>query len=101
MELHHNRHLQTYVDNLNRILKNYPEYHTLSLEGLLFYLDSLPEELQTPVKNNAGGVYNHIFFLFQYEKSGNTNTGTSLHFLYHIFGILSRVFYIFLMGRKH
>lgn len=73
MELHHNRHLQTYVDNLNRILKNYPEYHTLSLEGLLFYLDSLPEELQTPIKNNAGGVYNHIFF-FSNMKNPATQT---------------------------
>lgn len=62
MMLHHDRHLQTYVDNLNNILKDYPEYQTLSLEQLLAYTDSFPEEIQTPVKNNAGGVFNHIFF---------------------------------------
>ena len=73
MELHHDRHLQTYVDNLNQILKNYPEYQTLSLVGLLFYLDSLPTELQTPVKNNAGGVYNHIFF-FDNMKNPSSQT---------------------------
>lgn len=62
MMLHYNRHLQTYVDNLNRILKNYPQYQSFSLEGLLLYQSSLPSEIQIPVHNNAGGVYNHIFF---------------------------------------
>lgn len=62
MELHHDRHLQTYVNNLNALIKDYPEYQHLSLEQLLLYLDYLPASLQTPVKHNAGGVYNHIFF---------------------------------------
>lgn len=69
MMLHHDRHLQTYVDNLNNILKDYPEYQSLSLEQLLAYTDSFPEEIQTPVKNNAGGVFNHIFF---FSKLWNT-----------------------------
>lgn len=62
MELHHDRHLQTYVDNLNNILKDYPEYQSLSLEQLLLYPELLPDSIQTAVKNNAGGVYNHIFY---------------------------------------
>lgn len=62
MMLHHDRHLQAYVDNLNRILKNYPEYQSFSLESLLLYQASLPAGIRTPVCNNAGGVYNHIFF---------------------------------------
>lgn len=62
MELHHDRHLQTYVDNLNNILKDYPQYQSLSLEQLLVYSYSLPTAIQTPIKNNAGGVFNHIFF---------------------------------------
>lgn len=44
MHLHHDRHLQTYVDNLNRILKDYPAYHQLSLEELLMYQKSLPRK---------------------------------------------------------
>lgn len=62
MELHHDRHLQTYVNNLNAVLKPYPEYHGLSLTQLLLYPDLLPASIRTAVKNNAGGVYNHIFF---------------------------------------
>ena len=62
MRLHHDRHLQTYVDNLNKALKDYPELQSLSLEQLLNHTDRLPEALRQPVKNNAGGVYNHLFY---------------------------------------
>lgn len=69
MQLHHTRHLQTYVDNLNTILKGYPEYQELSLEQLLLYPDLLPASIQTAVKNNAGGVYNHIFYFSMLKKT--------------------------------
>lgn len=62
MQLHHNRHLQAYVDQLNLILKDQPQYQSLSLEQLLIGADSMPPELQTGIRNNAGGVYNHIFY---------------------------------------
>ena len=62
MTLHHDLYLQTYVDNLNQTLASYPEYHNLSLEQLLICADSLPDAIQTLVRRNAGGVYNHIFF---------------------------------------
>ncbi len=71
MMLHHDRHLQTYVDNLNNILKDYPEYQNLSLEELLIFINSLPTSIQTPIKNNAGGVYNHIFY---FNNLQNPNT---------------------------
>lgn len=69
MELHHNRHLQTYINNLNKTLKDYPEYQNLSLEKLIIYIDSLPSSIQTEVKNNAGGIYNHIFFFSNMTNS--------------------------------
>lgn len=62
MELHHDKHLQTYVDNLNATLKNYPALHSWSLEKLIINANRLPKEIRTSVKNNAGGVYNHDFF---------------------------------------
>lgn len=74
MYLHHDRHLQTYVDNLNAALKDYPKLHTLSLEELLACPDHLPSSVQTAVTNNAGGVFNHIFYfsiLGQIEYPGN------------------------------
>lgn len=62
MHLHHDKHLQTYIDNLNKILEGYPELQDWALEQLLFNIASLPPEIQTGVRNNAGGVFNHQFY---------------------------------------
>lgn len=62
MKLHHNRHLQTYIDNLNNTLSKYPQLHHLTLKELLSNIPSLPEEIQDSVRKNAGGVWNHRFF---------------------------------------
>lgn len=62
MRLHHNRHLQTYIDNLNNILCRYPLLQSWTLEQLILNVPSLPEDIQTPVKHNAGGVFNHRFY---------------------------------------
>ena len=62
MELHHDRHLQTYIDNLNAILENNPGLQGLPLDQLIYYSGRLPAGLRTEVRNNAGGVYNHRFF---------------------------------------
>ena len=62
MYFHHDRHMQTYVDNLNKALASYPEYHFRTLEELLTHLDDLPEEIRTAVRNNGGGVYNHDLY---------------------------------------
>jgi len=62
MRLHHDKHLQTYIDNLNNALSKYPLYHTWTLEQLLVNIPSLPEDIQTAVTNNGGGMFNHQFF---------------------------------------
>jgi Fe-Mn family superoxide dismutase len=62
MYFHHARHLKTYVDNLNRLLEPYPEFHEWSLERLLIDHQALPEEIRESVLRNAGGVYNHQLF---------------------------------------
>lgn len=62
MHFHHDKHLKTYVDNLNNALKDYPQYHSWTLERLLRELDSLPAEIRGAVRNNGGGVYNHDLF---------------------------------------
>lgn len=62
MRLHHDKHLQTYVDNLNNALSNYPQFHNWTLEQLIVNIPSLPEDIQTAVRNNGGGVYNHQFY---------------------------------------
>ena len=70
VRLHHNRHLQAYVDRLNDILSKYPEYQSLSLEQLLISVDSIPPEIQTDIRNNTGGVYNHIFYFMNLKNPG-------------------------------
>ncbi len=62
LTFHHDKHLKTYVDNLNNLLAGYPDLQNLSLEDLLIQLDSLPKALQTGVQNNGGGVYNHNLY---------------------------------------
>lgn len=62
MYLHHDKHLQTYIDNLNTALKAAPHLQKLSLTQLIKYAKNLPDKQGTIIRNNAGGVYNHRFF---------------------------------------
>lgn len=62
MMLHHDRHLQTYIDNLNNTLSEYPQFQNWTLEQLIVNVPSLPDPIQTAIKNNAGGVFNHQFY---------------------------------------
>jgi Fe-Mn family superoxide dismutase len=59
MTLHHGKHHAAYVNNLNKALAPYPDLQKKSLEELLQGLDSLPTEIRTTVRNNAGGHANH------------------------------------------
>lgn len=61
MKIHHGKHHQTYVDNLNKAVEG-TELEEKSLEELLKNLDSVPEDKRTAVKNNGGGHYNHTLF---------------------------------------
>lgn len=62
MQLHHDKHLQAYIDNLNKILKECPKLQALSLEQLIKSTCRLPKDIAVLIRNNAGGVYNHRFF---------------------------------------
>lgn len=73
MELHHDKHLQAYVDNLNHALENYPMLHKLTLEQLLVQENLIPEEIRTAVHNNGGGVYNHRFYFNNLKIEGSKN----------------------------
>lgn len=61
MEIHHSKHHQTYVNNLNAALEGTP-YAEQPVESLLRQLAGLPEKLRTPVVNNGGGHANHSLF---------------------------------------
>jgi Fe-Mn family superoxide dismutase len=62
MELHHDKHHQTYVDNLNKALESHPQLSDLPIEDLLRRLDQVPESIRPAVRNNGGGHANHQFF---------------------------------------
>ena len=62
MEIHHTKHHQTYIDNLNKALEGHEKYQEMSIKDLLKSLDELPDSIKTAVRNNGGGHLNHKIF---------------------------------------
>lgn len=62
MEIHHTKHHQAYVDNLNKALAGHPDLAAKPLEALLASLDTLPAAIRTAVRNHGGGHRNHTLF---------------------------------------
>ncbi len=62
MEIHHTKHHQAYITNLNGALDKHPELAKKSLESLLSDLNSVPEDIRTAVRNHGGGTWNHSMF---------------------------------------
>ncbi|MBE0409709.1 MAG: superoxide dismutase [Anaerolineales bacterium] len=62
MEIHHTKHHQTYVNNLNAALEKFPELQDKSLDELVRNPNALPEGVRTAIRNNGGGHYNHSIF---------------------------------------
>ncbi|MGL9728832.1 superoxide dismutase [Enterococcus sp. DIV0756] len=62
MHLHHDKHHNTYVTNLNAAIEKYPELGEQSVEELVTNLNEIPEDIRTAVRNNGGGHANHSFF---------------------------------------
>jgi Fe-Mn family superoxide dismutase len=75
MEIHHGKHHQAYVTNLNKALESAPALAGKSLEELLANtLAIVPEAIKTPVRNNAGGHHNHSLFWEIINPSGKPGT---------------------------
>lgn len=62
MVIHHTKHHQAYVDNLNKALQDAPEYQKYTLDELLTNLDALPASVRDRIRNNGGGHLNHSLF---------------------------------------
>jgi Fe-Mn family superoxide dismutase len=62
MEIHHGKHHQAYVNNLNAALEKAPELQQKSVEDVVRGINSVPEEIRTAVRNNGGGHVNHTMF---------------------------------------
>lgn len=78
MHLHHDRHLQTYIDNLNAFLEENPSLQKFSLEELLSMWRRLPCHLQAPLRHNAGGVFNHRFYFDSMTAPGTPRSAPVL-----------------------
>ena len=76
MQIHHGKHRQAYVNNLNAALEKAPDLQNKPLEELLGRLDSVPEGIRGAVRNNGGGHWNHsLFWQLMAPKAGGEPTG--------------------------
>ena len=62
MEIHHDKHHATYVTNANAAIEKHPELAAKTVEDLLWGIDTVPEDIRTAIRNNAGGHSNHSIF---------------------------------------
>ena len=62
MEIHHTKHHQTYITNVNGALEGQADLASKSVEDLVSDLNAVPESIRTAVRNNGGGHANHSFF---------------------------------------
>ena len=70
MEIHHDKHHNAYVTNLNKALESAPDLGKLSIEELCAQLGKVPENIRTAVRNNGGGHLNHSMFWKLMKKGG-------------------------------
>ena len=78
MEIHHSRHHQTYITNLNAALAELPELAALQVDELLARFDSLPVSVQGAVRNHGGGHANHSLFWQVMSPQGGGEPGGEL-----------------------
>ena len=62
MQIHHGKHHQAYITNLNNALNKHPELLDKSIEELLRGINSIPDDIRTAVRNHGGGHHNHSLF---------------------------------------
>jgi len=76
MEIHHTKHHQAYINNLNAAIDKAPELKGKSLDDLMKSINTVPEAVRTAVRNNGGGHWNHsMFWELMGPKSGGEPTG--------------------------
>jgi Fe-Mn family superoxide dismutase len=75
MHLHHDKHHQAYVTNLNAAIEKHPELASKTVEELVKNINSIPEDIRTAVRNNGGGHVNHTMF-WEIMKPGGAKEPT-------------------------
>lgn len=76
MEIHHTKHHQAYINNVNKALEKYPDLAKKPIDDLMRALPGVPEDVRTAVRNNGGGHANHsLFWTILAPNAGGTPTG--------------------------
>ncbi|KRD89393.1 superoxide dismutase [Bacillus sp. Root147] len=76
MNIHHTKHHNTYVTNLNAAVEGKADLENKSIEELISNLDAVPEDIRTAVRNNGGGHANHsLFWTILCPNGGGAPTG--------------------------
>jgi Fe-Mn family superoxide dismutase len=87
MEIHHGKHHNAYVTNLNKALESAPDLASKPIEALIKDIASVPESIRTAVRNNGGGHWNHTFFwTIMGPNAGGTPTGALAEAIKSAFG---------------
>ena len=87
MHLHHDKHHNTYVTNLNAAIEKHPELGEKTIEELLSDMDAVPTDIKTAVRNNGGGHANHSFFWkIMAPNAGGEPTGAIKEAINEAFG---------------
>jgi len=87
MSIHHGKHHQAYITNLNAAIEKHPELANKSLEDLLSDLNAVPEDIRTAVRNHGGGTWNHnLFWELMVPKASVTPRAELLKALESSFG---------------
>ncbi|MEG0553129.1 MAG: superoxide dismutase, partial [Carnobacterium sp.] len=91
MHLHHDKHHNAYVTNLNNAIEKYPKLAEKSIEELMSDLTAVPEDIRTAVRNNGGGHVNHSFFWKILTPNGSSEpTGELKEAIESTFGSLDK-----------
>jgi Fe-Mn family superoxide dismutase len=91
MEIHHTKHHQAYVNNLNAALEKAPQLEGKSLDDLMRNINSVPEAVRTAVRNNGGGHWNHsMFWELMGPKQGGEPRGRIADAIKNSFGDFSK-----------
>jgi superoxide dismutase, Fe-Mn family len=87
MEIHHGRHHNAYVTNLNNALAGHADLEAMSIDDLCKNIGSVPEAIRGPVRNNGGGHWNHTFFWnIMAPNAGGAPTGALADAINEAFG---------------
>ena len=87
MQLHHDKHHQTYVTNLNNALQGHEQLASMSVDDLMRNISQVPENIRTAVQNNGGGHSNHsMFWAIMKSNGGGQPTGDLASAIQQTFG---------------